>query len=163
MGPAEIWPYGRKDHISEDHITGTDCTWHAIERSFIRYWLVLLFAICYYLYSCYYFINNSFPEIEKWRPAARPSFTLATCAWSFLCLVITGREAARASLHTRAFTHVGRSAVKSLLVSVTLMQQNCRYGDPKKYGEERQNALELTQRPGLSLRGVRGLRCQWTF
>ena len=27
MGPAEIWPYGRKDHISEDHITGTDCMW----------------------------------------------------------------------------------------------------------------------------------------
>ena len=26
MGPAEIWPYGRKDHISEDHITGTDCS-----------------------------------------------------------------------------------------------------------------------------------------
>ena len=26
MGPAEFWPYSRKDHISEDHITGNDCT-----------------------------------------------------------------------------------------------------------------------------------------
>ena len=26
-GPPKNWPNGRKDHISEDHITGTDCIW----------------------------------------------------------------------------------------------------------------------------------------
>ena len=44
MGPAEIWPYGRKDHISEDHITGTDCTSCAASAGRMRFGYSYLIA-----------------------------------------------------------------------------------------------------------------------